>query len=234
MTASKSQKKSDVSDDLSDKRIEKAMRGTRGKLIRTALEHFAKDGIRAVSLRVITIESGALNKSAIQYHFDGRTGLTLGVLDYVMSKITPLQLKNLEKIEQRFASDKSVSVRAVLMALYEPLGLVYQENAEGRQSIQFLSRLMLEADKPLQDAFGLATQEAWQAAEKYLLKIMPDKDPKALQTHLIMSMVNVIQGLADINIMHATPFGDMSDFTGFNSQSAAQYFLDYVEAGLKS
>lgn len=214
--------------------VDKSMKGTRGKLIQTALEHFARDGIKAVSLRTITIESGALNKSAIQYHFKGRTGLTLGVFDYVMKQITPVQEANLAKLDEQMAKGEKVSVRAILMALYAPFGELYEQGGEGRDCIYFMSRLMLEAEPKIQEVFGEVTGPVWQHAEKLLQNLLPNKDEKALQTHLIMSMVNFIQGMADINIMHATPFGDMSDFTGFKSADAARYFLDYVEAGIKS
>lgn len=220
--------------DQVDMPIEKLMKGTRGKLIRTALEHFARDGIQAVSLRTITIESGALNKSAIQYHFSGRDGLTLGVLDYVMRQITPLQADNLINLEDKATAGEEVTVRAILLALYAPFGELYLKGDEGRSCIYFLSRLMLEAQPKVQDVFGQVTGPIWQRAEKLLQDILPEKSEKALQTHLIMSMVNFIQGMADINIMHATPFGDMSDFTGFKNPAAARYFLDYVEAGIKS
>lgn len=213
---------------------DKAMRGTRGSLIRTALNNFAHEGIRAVSLRTITIESGALNKSAIQYHFKGRTGLTLAVLDYVMNKLVPMQVENLDKLEAKAKTADGVSVRGVLMGLYGPLGELYQSGDEGRHCVHFLSRLALEADEPLQQAFAEQASPIWQRGEKLLSDLLPNKNPKALQTHMIMSMVNFIQGLADINIMHATPFGDMSDFTGFKNEDAARYFLDYVEAGIRS
>lgn len=217
-----------------DSKIDKSMRGTRGKLIRTALAHYATDGIKAVSLRTITIESGALNKSAIQYHFNGRTGLTIGVLEYVMKQLAPVQAAKLDVLEEKRAKGEEITVRGVLMAVYAPLGELYQHSTEGRDCVYFLSRLMLEAEPVVQERFGEMTVDVWSRAEKLLQEILPNKPKKALQTHLIMSMVNFIQGLADINIMHATPFGDMSEFTGFKNEEAARYFLDYVEAGIRS
>lgn len=86
-------------------------------LIRAAERLFAERGSDAVSLRDITVASGATNASAVQYWFGGRRGLIRAVLAKHDAEVDRRRHAQLDAYESLAAPD----VRALAAALVEPL-----------------------------------------------------------------------------------------------------------------
>lgn len=89
----------------------------REALLDTAEVAFARHGVHAVSLREITRVAGVRNKSAINYHFDGRDGLIRAVL---ARRGEALRTRRALMFEQLVIDGRDDDPRALCGAIVEP------------------------------------------------------------------------------------------------------------------
>ena len=91
---------------------------TRSRLLATAIELFARQGLDAVSLRAINTAAGARNASAAHYHFGSKLGLVEAIFEQVDAQIDPSVRVALDDIEARLDAGRPVSVREILEAAW--------------------------------------------------------------------------------------------------------------------
>ena len=199
---------------------------TRQQLLLAALRLFAENGIHAVSLRSINQAAGARNSGAVHYHFDNKTGLLLALADDLMDRIAAYRGDSLQALAQR---SEPASVCECLDVFYRPNWLLHFDPEVGGVSTKFLLLHQMTPVPEVQQRLAQRASVNWHLLEELLLRAMPHKDRGMLRIHIGMSWVGVLNGLAALDLMAVTPFGDMR--TGSMDQMLPA-FQQYLAAGV--
>ena len=199
---------------------------TRQQLLLAALRLFAENGIHAVSLRSINQAAGARNSGAVHYHFENKTGLLLALVDDLMDRIAAYRGNSLRELAER---SEPASVRECLDVFYRPNWLLHFDPEVGSVSTKFLLLHQMTPVPEVQQRLAERASVNWHLLEELLLRAMPNKDRGVLRIHIGMSWVGVLNGLAALDLMGVTPFGDMR--TGSMEQMLPA-FQQYLAAGV--
>lgn len=119
-------------------------KSTSEKLLDAAEELFARQGIRATSLREIT-ELGGINIAAVNYHFRSKDALVRAVYERRFHPLNEERLRLLDEAEQA-AGGGRLTIEAILYALFEPMVRAWRENPN---FILIVGRLQHEPDPEL-------------------------------------------------------------------------------------
>jgi AcrR family transcriptional regulator len=116
---------------------------TRERLLDTAEQLFAEEGIARTSLRAITLAAG-VNVAAIHYHFGSKEALLQSVFARHLAPVNRERLARLEAIEEH-AATRQLSLERVLEAFLAPvLGLL--GDPEGARLAVLFGRLYTEPE----------------------------------------------------------------------------------------
>ena len=117
---------------------------TSKRLLEAAEELFAKQGIRATSLKAIT-EFAEVNIAAVNYHFRSKEALVRAVYEHSFQPLNKERLRLLTAAEMA-AGDGPLALESVLYALFEPMLRAWRAN---RNFILLAGRLQNEPDAKL-------------------------------------------------------------------------------------
>ena len=204
---------------------------TRMQLVMSGLRLFAAEGVRGVSLRRVMLDAGAANQSAVHYYFGNRTGLTQAVLDYVNSKLKPLQDEALAELVE-VDCEVGATVDHVVRIGLAPYIYLFNGSEEGKLCIQFLSRLTWETGAEAQALMVSKVRPYFLKLMPYLVKALPHKHAEALDFQFYMAAANVIHGLADIRLLSTEPGSPVDRLYRERSEDLLNYFFSYITAGL--
>jgi AcrR family transcriptional regulator len=112
----------------------------RDLLIAAAERRFALDGVNGASMRELTREAGQRNVTALQYHFGGREGLLLAVVDKHLHELSGRVHAELDHVDPAVA-------REVVAAVVVPM-LALADTAEGAGFVQIAAQLLNGATRP--------------------------------------------------------------------------------------
>jgi AcrR family transcriptional regulator len=111
---------------------------TRQQLIDAATRAFAEDGVHAASLVEITRRAGQRNRGAVHYHFGGRDGLLVAVLEEQAPFLARREGELLAVARQRPASD----VGSVIEAIVRPAVELAERGWRGRAYLAVVGELV--------------------------------------------------------------------------------------------
>ncbi|MGM0564241.1 MAG: TetR/AcrR family transcriptional regulator [Pseudomonadota bacterium] len=197
------------------------------RLILAALQLFAEQGIYGVSMRNINVLAGTKNSGAAHYHFGNKLGLLEALMAYLNQEIGLLR-------ESRFSQLKSLdrtqlTPRQVLESFYAPYVELYQKRDYGHHAVKFYARLAVEADPKIQELINKYHSKTFQTLDEYMAWALPDVDRTWMRRQLLFSWISAIHGLADLEYMHNTFFGDIS---ADSLEEMMGQFLDFIAAGM--
>lgn len=132
---------------------------TRERLISTAERLFADRGIDAVSLREISLASGARNPVAIQYHFDDRAGIVAAIMTKHEPPIDAARHVMLDDL----ASAQGDLRRPLAAALVRPLATKLSDPEGGPQYLQINAEMFYRTIGP-PTTVRPSSIERWRAA----------------------------------------------------------------------
>jgi AcrR family transcriptional regulator len=145
---------------------------TSERLMDAAEDLFARQGIRATSLREIT-EQANVNIAAVNYHFRSKDALVRAVYERSFQPLNEERLRLLAAAEAA-AGDGPLAIEAVLYALFEPMIRAWAENPN---FILIVGRLQHEPDAELSGfilkLYGPMLQRFLKAASRALPEV-PD------------------------------------------------------------
>lgn len=121
-------------------------KSTVDRLLDAAERLFAKNGVRATSLREITRLSKS-NLAAVNYHFRSKDALVRAVFERTFRPVNEERLRCLAAAEAA-AGDGPLEIEAVLRALFEPMLRLWREN---NNFILLAGRLQHEPDPKLHE-----------------------------------------------------------------------------------
>jgi AcrR family transcriptional regulator len=145
-------------------------------LIRAAERLFAARGSDQVSLREITVEAGATNASAVQYHFGGRRGLLRAVLAKHDAQVERRRHALLDAYEAAGTADLRVLAHALVQPLADELG----DDDGGLGYLQLLSDLFNRPNPPYEPS---AVDDPAFSVHRWRALVMPMLDPEAIRLH---------------------------------------------------
>ena len=148
-----------------------APEGTRERLILTAEQLFASQGIESVSLREIARTAGQKNVAAMQYHFGDREGLFSAILEFRMSHIDQYRTRLLEACD---TAGRGEEIAELLRCLVVPLVEHIRQAGLDSHYIEFLARLQVSYPAFLAEA---SLTRPWQASVKTISARMHELIP---------------------------------------------------------
>jgi AcrR family transcriptional regulator len=116
---------------------------TRERLLDTAEQLFAEEGIARTSLRAITLAAG-VNVAAIHYHFGSKEALLQSVFARHLAPVNQERLARLEAIEES-ATEQRLPLERVLEAFLAPV-LALLGDPEGARLAVLFGRLYTEPE----------------------------------------------------------------------------------------
>jgi AcrR family transcriptional regulator len=119
-------------------------KNTTERLLEAAEELFAKQGVRATSLKAIT-EFAEVNIAAVNYHFRTKDALVRAVFEHSFQPLNEQRLRLLTAAELA-AGDGPLALESVLYALFEPMIRTWRANPN---FILLAGRLQNEPDSKL-------------------------------------------------------------------------------------
>jgi AcrR family transcriptional regulator len=206
---------------------------TREAIVLAALNLFAKHGIDGVSLRQIVTAAGQSNPSAVHYHFRSKEGLVEAVLDYVSAQLVPIENRSLQSMSDAREQGR-LTVREVIRLFFTPMILVYSASPAGRMSVRFLARLIWQVEdvgsinRVLNSYASLHGQVVGMLHE-----LLPHQPREKVNFLLMAAITNLLHGLADLNVLDRYASLGMRQLYQERPQDFAEWFVDYVAAGLE-
>ncbi|WP_166256739.1 TetR/AcrR family transcriptional regulator [Marinobacter salicampi] len=198
---------------------------TRQKLLLCALRLYAERGLKGVSLRTISSESGTRNSSAAHYHFGNRLGLIEAVLTLITDHLRP----RFESCINRVEAAEAPSIRDVVRSFALPyLQLSTPSLPWGTSALRFMAHLHADNTQEVMLLLNRHFRFEIERIEAQLHRILPGVPRSSLRIRLAFTFVNLIHGATEIEMLANTPFGNIrpDDTTLFNE------FVDYVVGGL--
>jgi AcrR family transcriptional regulator len=198
---------------------------TRGRLLQTALNLYAAEGIHVVSLRRISAEAGSKNSAAMHYHFQNRNG----VLEALMAMIGR-ELKQISKTMPKVDA-KDRGLRQACRDTLQPLVLLRTSQPWGGDAVRFLSRLVSEDDEGIAAMVNAVYAPFWRRLDKALAKELPNLSTPVRRLRLMFITTNVVHGMAEVGWLTHTPLGDLSHF---DEDALLDHLVDYLIGGLEA
>ncbi|MEH6592746.1 MAG: TetR/AcrR family transcriptional regulator [Halioglobus sp.] len=196
---------------------------TRQRLLLTALQLYARDGLRAVSLRSISAAAGSKNSAAMHYHF----GNKLGVIDALVQMIAE-ELDTIATDIQQQAPTRG-SLREEFRKSLLPLVTLSRSQPWGADAVRFLSRAISETDPEILTAINPVSRDFWQKVDKNLTLLVPELPDEIRQLRLMFMSINVVHGIAETASLAYTPLGDLSHL---KNEQLLDHLVDYLIGGL--
>lgn len=197
------------------------------RLILASLKLFAEHGIEGVSMRNINVMAGTKNSGAAHYHFGSKEGVIEALIEFLNAEILALREEHIQALTANGIPD--LTPKTIIMGFYTPYILLYKNREYGADAIRFFARLAIEADKDLQKTLNTHFGQTFKIVDDMLANCMPDKDRLILQRELLFSWISAIHGLADLDYMRNTFFGDISTNT---QEELLEQFADFIVAGM--
>jgi AcrR family transcriptional regulator len=202
---------------------------TRERLLLTALQLYAREGLHAVSLRRISAEAGSKNSAAMHYHFDNQRGVLHALMKMITYELRDVAEalrddKGEEKGEQR-------SLRQACRDIVRPLVLLPSKQPWGADAVHFLSRVVSENDPDLPAIINDTYAPFLQQLDKAVAAELPDLPAPVRRLRLMFIHTNIFHGVAEVAWLTHTPLGNLSNF---DQETLLGHLVDFLIGGLEA
>lgn len=197
---------------------------TRQTILLTAMRLYAEQGLHGVSLRTISAQSGTRNSAAAQYHFGNRLGVIEAIIEFIIEYLRPRFLEGIERLE-RLDSPTPRGVVSVIFAPYLALSLGPDW---GRWALRFMAHLHTDNTPEISTILNRHFRLDIERIEALLHRALPQLPRDLLRIRLAFSLVSVIHGIAEVDLLANTPFGNIRP----DNQTLFNAFVDYLVGGL--
>lgn len=204
-------------------------RDTRERLLVTALQLYATEGLHGVSLRRIAVEAGSKNSAAMHYHFDNKLGVIRALVKMIARELTRLDAEL--RAETKAAKDTRPTLQAGFRQTLLPLLKLTNSQPWGADAVHFLSRLVSDGDEEIAAMINDVYAPFWRHTDKALASEFPDLPAPVRQLRLLFMTTNVIHGMAEADWLRYPPLGGVSNF---DPEELLDHLVDYLIGGLKA
>lgn len=202
------------------------MADTASKILDSAEDLFARQGIASTSLRAVIAEAG-VNLAAVNYHFGSKENLIKAVLARRIDELNRLRLERLDRA--RLESEGKLSVHQVLKALIEPVfEMQRRQDGTGKNLLRLMARAHNETDQAIQKEIFSRFGEMAQIFARELVRIIPYLSEEEVATRLAFTVGVMVFTL--LSPEHAPPLDAVK--MGPDSESLIlKRMLTYCSAG---
>lgn len=196
---------------------------TRQRLLLTALNLYAVEGLHAVSLRRISADAGSKNSAAMHYHFANKQGVITALVELVARELGRIanDLRTETKTER--------SLRGAFRATLQPLVQLPARQSWGSDGVRFLSRLVSDSDAETAAMVNEFYAPFFQRLDRALAEELPQLPAAVRRLRLMFISTNVLHGVAEASWLSHTPLGDLSQF---DEDTLLDHLVDYLIGGL--
>lgn len=169
------------------------MRQTRQALVDAATRTFAEDGVFAASLVEVTRRAGQRNRGAVHYHFGGREGLLVAVLEQYADFLAERQGELLE----RAGATPDDDLASVIEAIVRPAVELAETGSAGRDYLAIVGELVEDYDRVdgvVEQALG---RTGGQAVYDLLERRLPPLDDALRTERLTLLTSFILRSVAD-------------------------------------
>lgn len=198
---------------------------TRQTILLTALRLYAEHGVNGVSLRSISAQSGTRNSAAAHYHFGDRLGVIEAIIVHIVDYLRPAFLRGFNQVEHA----AEPSLRDIVKAIFSPYLALNLEPDWGRCALRFMAHLHTDNTPEISAILNRHFRLDMERIEALLHRVLPHVPRAALRVRLAFSVVQVVHGGAEVELLTQTPFGNIRP----DNSTLYHYFIDYIEAGLR-
>jgi AcrR family transcriptional regulator len=164
----------------------------KGRLIQAAMRLFAERSIADVAMDEISTAAGNRNKSAINYHFDGRDGLILAIQNEFADFLRPRFERELSRLER--TRTENFSLYEVGLAINAPFFALYASSS-GDIAIKTMARLHHENQLGTGSYHDMLVS-SFSRIENLILVKIPSKSRDQMKFHLAHYLMATMNGLA--------------------------------------
>ena len=208
---------------------------TRAALVDAAERIFARDGFERASLREIMREAGA-NPSAVHYHFNGKDGLLIAVLDRVVAPLTERRLELLAEL-RAVTPDGPLPLPGLVEAFLRPdIEAIAALQARGPGRAALVGRAYGQPTELVRELVARQFDPVGQRFFPEFFATLAPLDPEVVRWRLRWCVVGVIIGLFGSADQPDGPFAlaDPANRDGEGLESALARAVAFVVGGLEA
>jgi AcrR family transcriptional regulator len=182
---------------------------TRAKLIATAEELFAAQGVASVSLNEITRAAEQKNRNAVHYHFGDKDSLILAIFEKHAGPIAAMRSVMLEEI----SADANATLADVVTALVQPVAARF-EDADGGVAYIKISAQLAAANllRYFHNRAGKEiSPEYWPDMAKLWGPYLKDTPKAVLDQRMSLMVGMMFHGLADHAVFRDSDEADLAN-----------------------
>ena len=173
------------------------------RLIHAAITLFSEKGIDGVSLRMINREAGALNNSALHYHFGNKMGVIEATINYIQHWFEGTRESQLARLEKG-AQSSPAAVSDIIDALVDPYVTLLETESWGYDALCALARFEFDGDEAIHAILNKSSGKVARRLKDLLAHCLPPLPPEMLDHRLNLCLLIAIQGFADSkNLRHS-------------------------------
>lgn len=199
--------------------------GTRLKLLEIAEKLFAEIGVENAPLQRIVEESGARNRSVLNYHFGSRSDLLGALLNMRSAQLNALRHVRLDEVE---AAGLHGDAGAICRAAYQPMLDAISDEPWGASYIQVAAQSRFNPALATRRMIDYANSSGMRRAADLLAAALPEVPRTALLNRWIWATDVVINALArwcrnrQVLADMPGPVDDMFEFVSAGMAAPAQ------------
>jgi len=198
---------------LAETKLHSSTEATRRRLIDAALEEFGTSGFDAVSTRVLS-QKAAVNQAAIPYHFGGKEGLYMAVVEDLIQTVRGSIGMTAQRM-QAYLQDEKLDVKTGETLITELVGKMVDflvGTSRARYQASFVIREMMHPSKAF-DALYEGYMKQIHTTVTQLVSRLLKEDPEApasiLRAHALLGQIVFFGAGRELIRRRA----DWSDFT---------------------
>ncbi len=173
----------------------------RGRILDTAEELFAENGVEAVSLRTINSAAG-VSPGVLHYHFGSREVLVHELINRHMQQLWATRAEMLAPL----MAEERPCLRSIMHSLVDPLARLALEKSTtdqelispGARYVKFIARLYSDRSPALVEA-SEPYRETQKLYPQLLRKALPELEPGVIDLKFAMANHAMLQALVDLN-----------------------------------
>lgn len=201
---------------------------TRTRIVRTAEDHFARNGFFATSMRQLTRDAG-VNVAAIHYHFGSKEILFIEVLNQCILPFVKLVQSNLHEL----AHGHDMGVEELVSGF--AAACVQYSEADERQAVvvtRLLSRLMLDEYRNFREILAREYRDIVEHYFQAFQRCLPDCPEETVRWRMHFALSTMFNAFAGNDVLKALASREWVNAR--NPAQVAHFVVPFVVAGLKA
>ncbi|MCB1754380.1 MAG: TetR family transcriptional regulator [Gammaproteobacteria bacterium] len=203
---------------------------TKKKILNTAEQLFATNGIANTSLRTIT-QKARVNLASVNYHFGSKDELVVQVFLRRLDPMNKERLSRLVELKRRAAGSRP-SLNDVIRAFVEPPLEMSRRDDGGAVFIKLLGRTYTEPTATIHGLIRATHKTVIDSYRPVFQECLPELPPEVLYWRLHFMVGVLAYTMAGSDTMRLISSGSIDDLP--DPRELARQLSDFIAAGLQA